>query len=84
MKKTISVILTAVILMISVLPLNAFADEAPILTLELIEKLKTSDEISVTFKSGQARNWLPCLPLSWSCGACRLRSTITLPTCSRS
>ena len=29
MKKTISVILTAVILMISVLPLNAFADEAP-------------------------------------------------------
>ena len=53
MKRTLSIILTAVILMISVLPLNAFADEAPILTIELIEKLKTSDEISVTFKSGQ-------------------------------
>lgn len=51
MKKTFSVILTAVLLMVSVFSVNASAAETP-LTLALIDKLNTSQEVLITFNSG--------------------------------
>lgn len=53
MKKTISVLLTAVLLLVSAFAINASAAEAPILTIQLIDKLNTSQEVSVTFNSGE-------------------------------
>lgn len=51
MKKTFSILLTAVLLMVSVFSVNASAAETPI-TLELIDKLNTSQEVMITFNSG--------------------------------
>lgn len=51
MKKTLSVILTAILLMVSVFSVNAAAADTPI-TLELIEKLNTTQEVLITFNSG--------------------------------
>ncbi len=53
MKKTLSIILTAVILITSVFSLSAFAADAP-KTDTLLDKLETEKEVSVTFTSGQS------------------------------
>ncbi len=52
MKKTLSIILTAALLILSVFSVNAFAEESKNLTLELIDKLNTTQEVAITFKSG--------------------------------
>lgn len=53
MKKTISIILTAVILITSAFSLSAFAADAP-KTDTLLNKVGTADEICVDFTSGQS------------------------------
>ena len=53
MKKTLSIILTAVILITSVFSLSAFAADKP-KTDTLLGKLETEDEVCVTFTSGQS------------------------------
>ncbi len=53
MKKTLSIILTAIILITSVFSLSAFAANTP-KTDTLMGKLETEEEISVTFTSGQS------------------------------
>ena len=53
MKKSISIILTAIILITSVFSLNAFAADTP-KTDTLLNKLETEDELCVTFTSGQS------------------------------
>lgn len=52
MKKTLSILLTAVLLFASVFTVNAFAQEPKNLTVSLINKLNDSQEIMITFKSG--------------------------------
>lgn len=53
MKKSLSIILTAVILITSVFSLSAFAATSP-KTDALLGKVETADELSVTFTSGQS------------------------------
>ncbi len=53
MKKTLSIILTAIILITSVFSLSAFAADTP-KTDTLLGKLETEDEVCVTFTSGQS------------------------------
>ncbi len=53
MKKSLSIILTAVILITSVFSLSAFAATSP-KTDTLLDKVETADELSVTFTSGQS------------------------------
>lgn len=53
MKKLISIILTAVILLTSAFSLTAFATESP-KTDDLLNKLETEDELCINFTSGQS------------------------------
>ena len=53
MKKTLSVLLASIILIMSVFSLTAFATESP-KTDALLDKLETEDEFCVNFTSGQS------------------------------
>lgn len=53
MKKTLSIILTAVVLVTSVFSLSAFAADTP-KTDALLDRLETEDELCVSFTSGQS------------------------------
>lgn len=53
MKKTLSIILTAIILITSVFSLSAFAADTP-KTDALLDRLETEDELCVSFTSGQS------------------------------
>lgn len=54
MKKTISVLIASVILIMSVLSINAFAADTP-KTDALLNKLETATEVSVTLRAGETR-----------------------------
>lgn len=54
MKKTISVLIASVILIMSVLSINAFAADTP-KTDTLLNKLETATEVSVTLRAGETR-----------------------------
>lgn len=54
MKKTISVFIASVILIMSVFSVSAFAAETP-KTDALLDKLETATEVSVTLRSGEAK-----------------------------
>ena len=53
MKKSLSIILTAIILITSVFSLSAFAADTP-KTDALLDKVGNADQLSVTFTSGQS------------------------------
>lgn len=53
MKKTLSIIIASIILVMSVFSVNAFAADAP-KTDALLDSLETESEVSVTFTSGQS------------------------------
>lgn len=54
MKKTISVLIASIILIMSVLSVNAFAADTP-KTDALLNKLETATEVSVTLRAGETR-----------------------------
>ncbi|MBQ7122928.1 MAG: hypothetical protein IJO03_11770, partial [Clostridia bacterium] len=54
MKRTISVFIASIILIMSVFSVNAFAAETP-KTDALLDKLETANEVSVTIKSGETK-----------------------------
>lgn len=56
MKKTVSVILTVIILMLSLFSMNAFASEDT-KTDALFDKIEQNKEISVTFRTGKSKEF---------------------------
>lgn len=54
MKKTISVLIASIILVMSVFSVNAFAADTP-KTDALLDKLETATEVSVTIRSGETK-----------------------------